>query len=80
MSPPRTAPPHTVTPHPGHTVTVTLGAVGRAFFDCSCGTDQVRASKAQAVRVALSHHHAAGGCNCPPFVRALPEHTAEASR
>lgn len=67
----------TVVPmHPGHEITVTPGPLGRSFFECSCGELQVRASKSQGVRVALAHHHAAGGCNCPQPVRALPEHTA----
>lgn len=65
----------TVVPmHAGHEITVTPGAFGRSFFDCSCGEMQVRASKSQGVRVALAHHHDVGGCNCPPSVVALPEH------
>jgi hypothetical protein len=67
-----------VPPHPGHSITVTAGPFGRAFFDCSCGEAQVRASKSQAVRVALAHHHEANGCNCSDEVRALPEHTPSA--
>lgn len=66
--------------HQGHEITVTRGPFGRAYFECSCGEQQTRASRPDAVRVALAHHHRAGGCNCPPGVRALPEHTTEASR
>ncbi len=66
----------TVPMHPGHDITVTAGPLGRAYFECSCGEAQVRASKSQGVRVALAHHHEAGGCNCPESVLALPEHSA----
>lgn len=60
--------------HPGHNITMTPGPFGRAYFECSCGEQQTRASKADAVRVALAHHHRVGGCNCPDDVKALPEH------
>lgn len=66
--------PSVVRMHPGHAITVTPGPFGRAFFDCSCGEAQVRASKSAGVRAALSHHHDVGGCNCPDPVIALPEH------
>jgi hypothetical protein len=63
-----------ITHHDGHRITVTPGPFGRAYFECQCGEQQTRASKADAVWVAIAHHHAAGGCNCPDDVRALPEH------
>lgn len=66
--------PTNVPMHAGHAITVTSGPFGRAFFDCSCGETQVRASKSSGVRAALSHHHDVGGCNCPDQVIALPEH------
>lgn len=66
--------PTTVPMHPGHAITVTPGPFGRAFFDCSCGEKEVRASKSQGVRAALNHHHDVGGCNCPDHVIALLEH------
>lgn len=65
--------PTTVRMHRGHAITVTPGPFGRAFFDCSCGEAQVRASKSAG---ALAHHHDVGGCNCPESVIALPEHGA----
>lgn len=60
--------------HPGSAITVTGGPFGRAYFECSCGEQQTRASKSAAVRVALQHHHKHNGCDCSDEVRALPEH------
>lgn len=71
------SPAHAVTMHPHHEITVTPAPLGRAFFECSCGDMQVRASKSQAVRAALTHHHKVGSCNCPDTVRALPEHNTD---
>lgn len=61
--------------HPGHEITVTPGpAFGRAHVDCTCGLTRVCASGYAANRVALIHHHDAGGCNCPEHVIADPVH------
>lgn len=63
-----------VTPHPGHPITIT--PIGPAFdLECTCGLARRFASKPPAVRAGIDHHHAAGGCNCPDDVQALPEHT-----
>ena len=64
-------------PHPGHAITVTVtgnGPFGRAWVDCSCGFSKTCASKRDANRTALAHHHAVGGCNCPPNVVASDVH------
>lgn len=63
-----------ITPHLSHDITVTPGPVGRAWFECSCGIEQRRASKRAAVQAALVHHHDVGGCNCPPHVLELDIH------
>lgn len=59
--------------HPGHALTVTQGPV-RWHVECSCGLDRRFASATPANRAALVHHHAVGGCNCPPDVAALSIH------
>lgn len=61
--------------NPDHFITVTPTVFGRREVECRCGLFLVAASKADAVRKALTHHHEAiGACTCPPDVVALAEH------
>jgi hypothetical protein len=51
---------------PEHHITVTGGGpFGRAYFECSCGIARTYASKHDANRGALRHHHEVTGCTCP---------------
>lgn len=51
----------------GHSITVTGGGpFGRAWFDCTCGRSEHRATKKAANLAALDHHRALVGCNCTP--------------
>jgi len=63
-----------IQPHPGHTITVTPGPFGRAYFDCSCGIARTFAAKRPANTAALRHHHDVAGCTCPPEVVAHVSH------
>jgi hypothetical protein len=64
--------------HPDHAITVTVGpvgqAVGRAWFDCSCGRAQAFPTKSTANTAALRHLHETSGCVCPLVVRQHPSH------
>lgn len=63
-----------ITPHSGHEISISV--LVHARIQCACGWRTAHATRSQAYRAALQHHHLVGGCNCPPEVASKPYHPA----